>query len=491
MGGTILLADDSLTIQKVVELTFSDTDFTVTTVSTGDELLQRLPNVKPDVIICDVIMPGRDGYDVCQQVKSNPATLQIPVVLLTGTFEPFDRDRALAAGCSEIISKPFEARKLVETVERLVHQAQAAHPPDLPPPQVEGAVRPPFVPPAAPAATPPAPPTWPAPPPQAAAPSQAWAPSPVEELGDEGLEAQGEFQPDGDEALDFTASGFAEMEAAGREAAVERMEAPSEGLDFERHPLPEGTPETEEAALRESPWADRSWDEEEPAVAEAEERPWVERPSDLPEPVAEEPADEAAVEPFGEPEAIILEPWQETAPEASTEVAESADLEPVPEPLAGDVTPAEPFPADTGHEEAAPFHTMPMARLDDLVEAAREMEEPAAEVFDEAPFESEGELAETEELATGLEEPAEPILDEEPVSETRADTQPSVVVPTPAAHSALSDEDVDRVARRVLELARGLIEQIAWDVVPDMAEIVVRERVREIEDEVERGRGEA
>ncbi len=61
MTQTILLADDSLTIQKVVELTFADTPYTVVAVSSGDELLEKIPEVQPDVIICDILMPGRDG----------------------------------------------------------------------------------------------------------------------------------------------------------------------------------------------------------------------------------------------------------------------------------------------------------------------------------------------------------------------------------------------------------------------------------------------
>ncbi|MEJ2581331.1 MAG: response regulator, partial [Acidobacteriota bacterium] len=119
MSRTILLADDSLTIQKVVELTFADTDYEVVAVSSGDELLQRLPDARPDLVICDVIMPGQDGYQVCQEIKSSSDFLHLPVILLTGTFEPFDRDRAIAVGCSEIITKPFEAKKLVDAVERL------------------------------------------------------------------------------------------------------------------------------------------------------------------------------------------------------------------------------------------------------------------------------------------------------------------------------------------------------------------------------------
>ena len=71
MSRKILLADDSLTIQKVVELTFAETDYEVIAVSSGDELLECLPEAQPDIVICDVIMPGRDGYDVCQEIKSN------------------------------------------------------------------------------------------------------------------------------------------------------------------------------------------------------------------------------------------------------------------------------------------------------------------------------------------------------------------------------------------------------------------------------------
>lgn len=120
MGGTILLADDSLTIQKVVELTFAETDHTVVAVGGGRELLERMAAIRPDVILCDVVMPDMTGYDVCQALKSDPARLHIPVVLLTGTFEPFDRDRAMAAGCDAIVTKPFEARELIDTVEQLI-----------------------------------------------------------------------------------------------------------------------------------------------------------------------------------------------------------------------------------------------------------------------------------------------------------------------------------------------------------------------------------
>ncbi|NWF99872.1 MAG: hypothetical protein HXY19_02890 [Thermoanaerobaculaceae bacterium] len=62
---------------------------------------------------------------MCQTLKRDPARLHIPVVLLTGTFEPFDRDRAMAAGCDAIVTKPFEARELIDTVEQLIARAKA------------------------------------------------------------------------------------------------------------------------------------------------------------------------------------------------------------------------------------------------------------------------------------------------------------------------------------------------------------------------------
>jgi CheY-like chemotaxis protein len=125
MPGTILLADDSITIQKVVELTFAGTGSDVVAVGSGRELLARLPELRPDVILCDVVMPDMNGYDVCQAIKSDPATLHIPVVLLTGTFEPFDRERAVAAGCDSIVTKPFEARELVALVDDLLAKSAA------------------------------------------------------------------------------------------------------------------------------------------------------------------------------------------------------------------------------------------------------------------------------------------------------------------------------------------------------------------------------
>ena len=125
---TILLADDSITIQKVVELTFSDGDYRVFCVSNGAQALKKAAEVKPDVALLDVIMPEKNGYEVCEALKADPATARIPVLLLCGTFEPFDARRAEAAGASGHLTKPFESHALVARVEELMTTARIQRP---------------------------------------------------------------------------------------------------------------------------------------------------------------------------------------------------------------------------------------------------------------------------------------------------------------------------------------------------------------------------
>ena len=135
MAKKILLADDSITIQKVIELTFSDEDFDVITVGNGRLALERLAEVRPDVVLCDIIMPEKDGYEVCEQIKSNPQWSHVPVLLLTGAFEPFDQERASRAGYDGSLAKPFEPETLIAKVKDLLARAPrpAAPTPSTPP----------------------------------------------------------------------------------------------------------------------------------------------------------------------------------------------------------------------------------------------------------------------------------------------------------------------------------------------------------------------
>lgn len=118
MTRTILLADDSVTIQKVVELTFLDEDFRVVTVGDGAEAISRLASERPDLVIADVHMPGADGYQLAEAVgRELPGT---PVLLLVGTFEVFDTDRAESAGAAGFLKKPFDSQELLRRAKDLL-----------------------------------------------------------------------------------------------------------------------------------------------------------------------------------------------------------------------------------------------------------------------------------------------------------------------------------------------------------------------------------
>ncbi len=404
MSRTILLADDSLTIQKVVELTFADTEYEVVAVSSGDDLLQRLPEVRPDLVICDVIMPGRDGYDVCQEIKSSSEFLHLPVILLTGTFEPFDRDRAIAVGCSEIITKPFEAKKLVDAVEHL-----AATPAAPPPTAVET---------------------------QSIDPEDFSAPDADIELED--TEVSEEFGFGEAVAEDEGTADPVDEIAADEPPAVQAVEPPQDesdngddigGLELDTMDLPEVDGPFEIDALDES---------------------------------TPDPAETIIAEDF----AAIMEPE-----EAGTS-SDGAEFELTEEPFIDDGPEDEPFPSEDEDVEFA---------LAEEVETDNSLTTPidvASVMADHEP----------EVVPAMIDEVEEPSSDAKDDADTQdfGDKPPGQTTPEEAAGIGLSDDDVDRIARRLLELASDRIEHIAWDVIPDMAEVVVRERVRELEANAER-----
>ena len=123
MSHKLLLADDSITIQRVIELTFADEDVNVAAVGDGQQAIDRIEADPPDIILADVGMPKRDGYDVAAYVKSRPTLAHIPVVLLTGAFEPVDQARATAVGCDGVLAKPFEPHMVISRVKQLLKGA--------------------------------------------------------------------------------------------------------------------------------------------------------------------------------------------------------------------------------------------------------------------------------------------------------------------------------------------------------------------------------
>jgi DNA-binding response OmpR family regulator len=117
----LLLADDSATIQKVVNLTFEDEGIEVIGVGDGDAAMERFSAIRPDIVLADVNMPGLSGYKVCENIRQQEDGKNTPVILLVGSFEPFDEAEARRVGATDVLTKPFQSiRQLVAKVTELL-----------------------------------------------------------------------------------------------------------------------------------------------------------------------------------------------------------------------------------------------------------------------------------------------------------------------------------------------------------------------------------
>jgi CheY-like chemotaxis protein len=132
MSLKLFVADDSVTIQKIVNLAFSGEDVEIKSVSDGGSALESIKDFKPDIVLADIFMPGCSGYEVCEQIKVDPELNHIPVVLLVGTFEPFDESEASRVKCDRYLTKPFDTSELIQTVHTLVQNAEKKVEPAIP-----------------------------------------------------------------------------------------------------------------------------------------------------------------------------------------------------------------------------------------------------------------------------------------------------------------------------------------------------------------------
>ncbi|MBF0290584.1 MAG: response regulator [Nitrospinae bacterium] len=117
----VLIADDSVTIQKVFELAFEGEDIDIMVASDGKSALSMALNEKPDMIIADVNMPEMDGFELCQAIKKNPDTNSIPVYMLSSALDDFDEDKAKRVGASGRFEKPFRSEDMVRQVMEAIN----------------------------------------------------------------------------------------------------------------------------------------------------------------------------------------------------------------------------------------------------------------------------------------------------------------------------------------------------------------------------------
>ena len=426
---TLLLADDSVTIQRVIELTFADEDIQVIAVSDGDQAIERLDASPPDIVLADIGMPGRNGYEVAQYIKQSPRLAHIPVVLLTGAFEPVDHARASEAGCDGVLAKPFEPQLVIGRVKDLLARPRPVleAPADSPAP----------VPLAEAAAEPPAP--MPAPAPSDPAPSSA-APAALDAYFDRLETAFSNLAaapappiaptlpnaPAVAEEIDW----FGAAKTGAAEPAPEWDfpaptpvdEAPDLPLSFSAPPAP---PEVSEAA-HDAPAAAEEVAQEASSIIE------------VPTAAPEEPAPPVPVEEVAPPAVLAEE-------DAPTELIASPEPVAPPEPLPASLAPSEPVapaaaiaPVAVAPEPAPAVHALPT--LADAFAALLAAEK------------SEG-------LPAG---------------------SPSWPAAGPAASLAV-DEVVEQVTRRVLaQLSDRIVRETVADLVSSIAERLVREEIERI-----------
>jgi CheY-like chemotaxis protein len=115
----VLLADDSPHAQRMGERILREVGYEVITVTDGETALMRLSDADPDVVLADASLPGRSGYDICQEIKQNPRYSHVRVVLTAGLLEAFDDRRAEAVRSDGVLKKPFESTALTDLVGRL------------------------------------------------------------------------------------------------------------------------------------------------------------------------------------------------------------------------------------------------------------------------------------------------------------------------------------------------------------------------------------
>lgn len=453
MSRRILLADDSVTIQKVIELTFMDEDFQVRAVSNGDEAISALSDFRPDFVITDVHMPGANGYDVCRRAKQ--LFPNIPVLLLVGTFEPFDEAQARSAGSDSFLKKPFDSQELLQRVQDLLAASGPAAP-AMPAVAAFAASEPSFDLPSL-------------------GPEFATTPEPsFGALPDLDAPASPGF---GSPVANFGSPFAAPPADLGSPASAFATEEPTwSNLDLEEPVAMPATPATP---------APFSFDDRAPAT-----------PADLLPPLEEEPPltlmedrpfaleDERPPLRFEDDRAFALE--------------EDASLS-LDEPIT--------FRDETATEFT--YEEQPQDRFLDEIERPVSVEAPAAP-------EPEYSWA-TDEERLGIPIGAAPLVDSLQETEQRIEAAPAYTADGVAAHEpaspvavqgvsgtagevggaaaghapgnglgSLSNEDIERIARRVVELiGEKVVRDIAWEVIPDLAEVVIKDRLRELEAQIE------
>jgi len=436
MGTTLLLADDSFTIQKVVGIIFANEDCELVVVDNGVAALEKAREMRPDAMLVDAIMPGMNGYEVCEEIRRDPALRDVPILLMVGAFESFDEERAKKSGADDHITKPFESQSLIDKVREMLEIGRS---------RASAKAAPSFEEPHHAAAS-----ALDIPLPAAAVPETEGAPAAAQAAnlydsfrGFVHLGAESPQQRAGEGAPEEFTFESVEAPAQPEETTVGTVEAlappPVEPGDF----IFLSSVDIVEASPEDDLWG--TFGEE---IAEGEKIQFGEvmageemEPSDVLE-------EEIPPVEFGA--AVTEEPAPETETASPAAFSEIISLGMEPEPT-GEPAEPETAAAQVSFEEPpAPGTFSPEA--EERPFAAEEAYIPASEAFTAA----------------------------EDVPGPPADTiaEPASV---PGGEAALSLTE-EQLAAAVSRVSREVIERIAWDVVPDLAEAIIKEEIRKIKE---------
>ncbi len=375
----ILLADDSITIRKVVGIIFGGDDYSLTMVDSGTAAIEKALEIRPDILLIDVIMPGMNGYEVCEAARREPLLAATPILLLTGSFDPFDEEKARQCGANDHIVKPFEAQQLVNKVQELLAQAEE---------------------------------------------------SAAQALQSESTPQESVFE-----------STFADATpaASALSAFFEPEDQPVEPFAFE------STFQQTPAASLDDPWGAFTQQPEPAAPSTADDSPFESHFAAQP---PETPAEESFESSFAIPD--VMEMLQD---DVNSSVAAA-----VPESAIGSSW----VPTDEQtfefREEVA---EAPSVALGNPLELEGQFPEPAP-TFDPAAF--------------------EPTAAVEPVVETVAEVPRMTEVAVAAAVAEAPVLTEEQLKAAIMAASRETIERIVWEVVPDLAETMIKEAIRKITD---------
>lgn len=400
MSIKLLLADDSITIQKVIGIIFGGDDYSLTVVDNGKAAIDKALELNPDVLVIDALMPGMSGYEVCETVRATPALASKPILILTGSFEPFDEDKARKCGADDFLAKPFESQQIVNKVRELAELgASRLSSPLSAEPAATAAVAESAVPPPESIVVP-APATEEL---QEAAPSDIWG----------AFTPDSEISPSADLAPESTASTLSDT----FESDVDVFAMINEDSDSQLV-QPEAGPSSSSNQHTGTQWVpveEHTFEFEEEKIAE------------IPQPDFTVQPDSDSDSGFGE---IVFE--EEAPAQTPTESIEAI------EPATAEYQTPEP--------EAAPVF------------------EPFA-AFDAA-------VAEIETIVPAIAPPAADSV--KPAAVPLAES-----VTTAEVTGVLSEEQLKAA---IMAASKEVIERIVWEVVPDLAEALIRDAIRKIKE---------